>query len=636
MRSAGTRNTLLALGLGLLVVFLYWPSLHYPFQFDDQLFLRDDNVRLSRWSAFLWPPAPRPLTWLSFTAQFALGGENPAQLRLFNVLLHALNSALALLLVFKLQNLFPLTGCSGRWRAPVLAGLLFALHPLQTESVVYIYQRSTLLAALFSLLTVFLWVSRSSSDRPRVLSVASLICFLLAALSKEYALVLPAVLWAFDVYHRDRIRPAPWLALKLALSVALGGALLWWTASAGELRIGLSGQILTYARTQVVVIGRYLQLFLLPLGQSVDPHVEAVATWGSFGWWVHLIVLFLVLGAIPWAFRSRRQLSFWLLFSFLWLLPTSSLIPSQDFMFEHRTYLPLLGFSAAFSMLVSRTSLRTWQFGGIAGLLALTLGTLSWQRIQLWEAPASLWADAARKSPGKYRPVFNFGVTLMETSPHLAEENFRKAIQLRPDLPLAYRSLAQIKWKQGDVKNAEELWRVALAIDSNHRETLLALGRLHLEKKEFFQAEGYLERAATQQPTDWQARYLLGELYYGFGLTQKALDQAEQGLQFHPLQTSLRVLLADCVRRQANWNRAIELYRESLLQTPDNSRAHLGLADSYSRIGQEEMALQAAREAVRSASDPSERARALGVLEILESSKGKMIFNPGGNSTEMR
>ena len=81
------------------------------------------------------------------------------------------------------------------------------------------------------------------------------------------------------------------------------------------------------------------------------------------------------------------------------------------------------------------------------------------------------------------------------------------------------------------------------------------------------------------------------------------------------------MLLADCVRRQAGWNRAIELYREALLDAPGNSRAHLGLAESYSRMGQERMALQAAREAVKSATSPSERARALGVLGILEGSK---------------
>ena len=595
MRSAGSRKYLLALGLGLLVFCLYWSSLAYPFQFDDQLFLRDDNVRLARWSAFLWPPTPRVLTWLSFTAQFAIWGEDPAPLRLLSILLHAANSALVLLLALRLQNRFPLAGSNRKWRVPVVAALLFALHPLQTESVVYIYQRSTLLAAFFSLLALFLWMSRSRSSQPRALSGATLICFLLAAISKESALVLPVVLWAFDVYDRGRIRPSPVLALSVALSVFLGGGLLWWTGSAGEATIGAPGQSLTYARTQVVVIGRYLQLFLLPLGQSVDPHVEAVQTWMSFGWWIHLLFLLLLVAVIPWTFASRRQLSLWLLLSFLWLLPTSSLIPSQDFMFEHRTYLPLLGFAGAFSVLVAGTNLPDVRLGAGAGLLVLILGTLSWHRIQLWESPVSLWGDAAHKSPMKYRPVYNFGVALMDSSPERAEQNLQKAIQLRPDLPHAYRSLAQLDWNKGDLKRAEALSRTALSIDPDHRETLLALGRLHLEKKEFFEAQGYLRSAVVEKPTDWQARYLLGELYYGFGFTQKALDQAEEGLKFHPRQAVLRVLLADCVRRQASWNRAIELYREALLDAPGNSRAHLGLAESYSRMGQEGMALQAAR-----------------------------------------
>ena len=620
MSSAGPRKYLLALGLGLLVFCLYWPSLAYPFQFDDQLFLLDDNVRLTRWSAFLWPPVPRILTWLSFTAQFAIWGENPAPFRIFNVLLHAANSLLVLLLVLKLQDALPIPGSREKWRVPAAASLIFALHPLQTESVVYIYQRSTLLAAFFSLLALLLWSHRSAADRRLLFSLASLICFILAALAKEHALVLPIVLWAYDFYRSGRVRPEPILIASFAISLFLTGMFLWWSKASGDATIGAGGESLTYARTQVQVIWRYLRLFVLPLGQTIDPHVVPVRSWLAAGWWAQLILLISLLGTIALTYRSQRRFPFWLLFCFLWLLPTSSVVPSQDYMFEHRTYLPLLGLAGALSVLLAAVSMSSWRFGGVAGLLALTLGTLTWQRIQVWESPALLWGDAANKSPMKYRPVYNLGVTLMDSSPDLAEENFRKAIQLRPELPLAYRSLAQIKWSQGDLESAEELWRVALGIDSNHRETLLAMGRLHLEKKEFFEAESYLQRAVTKQPTDWQARYLLGELYYGFGLTQKALDQAEEGLRFHPRQTSLRVLLADCVRRQANWNRAIELYREALLEAPGDSRSHLGLAESYSRIGLQERALQAARQGILSATDPSERARALGVLEILEGS----------------
>ena len=621
MRSVGTRKYLLALALGLLVICLYWSSLAYPFQFDDQLFLRDDNVRLTRWSAFLWPPAPRVLTWLSFTAQFAIWGEDPAPFRMFNVLLHAANSLLVLLLVLKLQDAFPVPSSRQKWRVPALAGLLFALHPLQTESVVYIYQRSTLLAAFFSLLALLLWSHRSVAGRRQLLSLGSLLCFILAALSKEYALVLPIVLWANDFYRSGRVRPEPILVASLIISLFLTGMFLWWSMASGDATIGAGGQSLTYARTQVQVIWRYLRLFVLPLGQTIDPHVVPVRSWLAGGWWVQLILLISLLGTIALTYRSQRRFSFWLLFCFLWLLPTSSVVPSQDYMFEHRTYLSLLGLAGPLSVLLAGGSMSVGRFAGVAGLLALTLGTLTWQRTRVWRSEVSLWEDAARKAPTKYRPVHNFGVTLRSSSPDRAEQYLRRAIQLGPAVPLAYRSLAELKWYQGDLKSTEVLWRAALGIDPDHRETLLALGRLHLEKKEFFEAEGYLQKALADQPTDWQARYLLGELYYGFGLTQKALNQAELGLRFHPLQTSLRVLLADCVRRQANWNRAVELYRESLLQSPEHSRAHLGLAESYSRIGQQKMAVRAAREAIRRASDPSDRARALGVLTILESSR---------------
>ena len=192
---------------------------------------------------------------------------------------------------------------------------------------------------------------------------------------------------------------------------------------------------------------------MLPLGQTIDPHVVPVRGWLAAGWWAQLILLISLLGTIALTYRSQRRFSFWLLFCFLWLLPTSSVVPSQDYMFEHRTYLPLLGLAGALSVLLAAVSMSGWRFGGVAGLLALTLGTLTWQRIQVWESPASLWGDAANKSPMKYRPVYNFGVTLMDSSPDLAEEHFRKAIQLRPELPLAYRSLAQIKWNQRDLES---------------------------------------------------------------------------------------------------------------------------------------------------------------------------------------
>ena len=615
MTSVGPSRYLLVLPPALLALALYGSSLAFPFQFDDSIFLRDDNVTLARWSAFLWPPSPRILVWFSFTAQFSIWGPDPAPFRLLNLLLHSANSLLAVLLLFKIQELPGGLKRPGSWREPAAAGLIFALHPLHIESVVYIYQRSTLMAAFFCLLALLLWAHRPSTG----LEAAALVCFLLAVLSKEYALVLPLVLWAWDVYRSGRFRPCPALAASLASSFLVGGLLLWWGVHSGATSFGAPGESLTYARTQVEVFWRYVKLFVLPLGQTVDPHVEAVQTWLSPAWWIRVALLGGVVGAIGWTFPRHRRLSFWLLFSLLWLLPTSSLIPSPDFMFEHRTYVSLLGFSGTLGILLSEIpmSIRTWR--AVVALIVLGLGLLTWQRIQIWKSPESLWEDASVKSPGKYRPVYNLGTTLMKTSPARAEDYLSKAIQLDPTLPLAYRSLGQLKWDRGNVEDARQLLETALAQDPDHRETLLAVGRLRLLEDDFFGAEQLLKKAVNEDPTDWQARYLLGQLYYRFGLIQKALEEAEAGLARHPRQAGLRVLLADCVRRQHNWGRAIELYEESLRDFPRNSSAYLGLAEAYARSGRSNEALQAAHRAAATAQDPAARDRALGLVKMLES-----------------
>ena len=138
---------------------VYWPSLGYPFQFDDSLLLRDYNAPNGRWMPFFWPPKPRVLTWLIFLIQYQFHGLNPIPYHAFSLLLHAANSVLAFFLLRLIFQHFPLpprqemaSGVEAIIRKrpfflfPALSGaLIFALHPLQTESVLYIYQRSTLL-----------------------------------------------------------------------------------------------------------------------------------------------------------------------------------------------------------------------------------------------------------------------------------------------------------------------------------------------------------------------------------------------------------------------------------------------------------------------------------------------------------
>ena len=157
----------------LLPIIVYLSAFDYPFQFDDHLFLEDENVQLGRWVHFISPPVPRFLTWLTFLIQYQMHGLSPAPYHLFNLLLHALNGVLVFLFLVCVsrtqQAAAPLSFKEERTGAlqtshrsetapyfslPLLAALVFAVHPIQTEATLYVYQRSTLLATLFALLAL--------------------------------------------------------------------------------------------------------------------------------------------------------------------------------------------------------------------------------------------------------------------------------------------------------------------------------------------------------------------------------------------------------------------------------------------------------------------------------------------------
>src|SRR5215470_6165254 len=139
------RNNLLkvAIGLALAGIALFGQSIDDPFHFDDALFTQDSNVsNPAAWSHFLNPLHLRQLTFFSFYLNHLVSGNNPAGYHLVNVALHIANSILFFALLTRLLD----------WRRASVAAAIFLAHPIQTEPVMYVYQRSLLLACFFSLL----------------------------------------------------------------------------------------------------------------------------------------------------------------------------------------------------------------------------------------------------------------------------------------------------------------------------------------------------------------------------------------------------------------------------------------------------------------------------------------------------
>ena len=556
--------------------------------------------------------------------QYQLHGASPSPFHAFNLFLHAVNSGL----VFWILNLArpgrrrlvttsqlstragiegsdpdPAVGYS-TW-IPFVGGLVFALHPIQTEAVLYVYQRSTLLATLFGFLTLIAHLKGQS--------VRVLLYFVLGVASKEFVIVLPVILWIADGFLGQEWRLSLWHRLYLAMGLMAAVSYLFiLQGNDPTSNFEIQGTFV-YAATQLEVLWQYLLLTLIPLNLNLDHHIVARTNWFDPRWWGALLLWpVLILGVLRLVAVSRST-AFYVVLFFMFLLPTSSLVPRQDYMFEHRVYASMLGFSAflAWCLLFltayfetkwgsfkARKALRCVVALSVFGLLAVYVG-LGKIRGEAWSDEELLWRDTVLKSPAKYRPNYNLGVLLMSRSPQEAEAFLSQAIDIDPSNPLALRSLGEVYFDRGEVTKAKSIWKRALDLDPGHSGTHAALGQLYLEERDFFASREHLRIAQRLEPSDWRSYYYLARLNLLFGYIRESITGCEKGLNRNPKNVKLRFLLADSVSQNRNWPRAIELYLEGLVTDPKNVMVYYRLARAYWELGKREEAFNAIQQGMQ-------------------------------------
>lgn len=424
--------------LGFLAAFLiafevYGPALSGPFVYDDVYLPFMNPTYLDKPLAF-WANV-RPLLMASYWINYQSSGIEPYAYHWFNVMLHVVNSVLAYLIV---RKFLAMAGESG-WMREVLAifaGALFLLHPIQTESVAYVASRSEAMSILFFLgaLAVFLYRTSAAISVPAVIAI--LVLFGLAVLTKEHTVVLPVLLLLTDYYWNREGMKRNWkLYAPIAAGAVLGMAAVV-TVLKNSSSAGFQLKNLTwyqYLFTQFRSIWVYLRMYVLPVGLNIDhdfPISRTILDQGAIGYLIGLLAL----AALAWKYRKEYPLASYGFFGFLILLaPTSSVVPIQDVLVEHRVYLPFICL-----LLITVEFLRRWKVsrGAMVATLAAVLaaaGTLTYQRNELWGNPAALWQDAVNKSPDKARPHFQLAYAQMQTGQcQAAMQNYEMVSKLEP------------------------------------------------------------------------------------------------------------------------------------------------------------------------------------------------------------
>lgn len=517
-----------------LVLEVYGPALNGAFVLDDR-YLPFMDPGIAQASIKGWILGLRPLLSFSYWLNYQSSGTASYAYHLTNVFLHFLGSIVVGLVAAKLLTL---AGTTGRERSvlSVIAGGLFLLHPMQTESVAYVASRSEVLSVLlyFSGFAVFLYRRTESITILRSLAIVGL--FAAAISTKEHTLTLAALLLMADYFWglggiRKNWRLYGILAIAGAWGVFVVGRVLKYASTAGFNVPGLRPA--TYFFTQCRVVWTYVRLFFLPAGQNVDPDVAVSASLLDHGAIVGLLGL-VALVVAAWIYRKRWPLAAFGVFMFVLLLaPTSSFIPISDVQAERRLYLPFLGLVLICLEFLRR--LKSSQIVGTGIAILAICSVLTYQRSQVWASPIDLWKDAATKSPKKWRPRFQLAYAYYDAGDFArASDAYEAASHLEPPGFNLLVDWALALDGQGRPQDALiKLQQASMLERSAHAQALI--GMVYAKQSKWQEALAALEQAEKIDPR-FDITYLYrGNIYEAAGDKAAAAAQYQRAIALNPV-----------------------------------------------------------------------------------------------------
>jgi len=531
--------------LGILV---YFNTLFVPFQFDDIPYIVDNPfIRNIHHLQDIWRFCPcRFVAFFSIAFNYHYHQLNVFHYHLFNLTVHLISAMLVWWLTLLTLSTPALKGDKITAHAKLVAllvGLVFISHPIQTEAVTYIWQRAASMGALFYLASLCFYVKArlyicTGGHKVRLYYILSLMMVILAMFTKETAITLPLVILLYELCFLnvgEELVSSRWRDLSpflLTLFIIPLTMLLTKSARFQEIQRVVQGpegiSPIHYLLTQFRVMITYIRLAFLPFNQNLDydyPIYKSI-----FEWPVLISFLFLagILFGAKQLFSKYRLVAFSIFWFFLTLLPESSFLPLQDVIFEHRLYLPLVGFSlflvSCAYYLFGKNSLKLI----VIILLILIAGysVLTYQRNKVWRDESTLWGDTVAKSLHKARPFNNRGLAYFHQGNFLkAISDYNKAIEINPHYAEAYNNRGLILAQKGYSPEAVLDFNKAIEINPKYADAYNNRGIVYAIQGDFNQAISNLSQAIKINSNDAEAYCNRGSAYYGEGnITQASSD----------------------------------------------------------------------------------------------------------------
>ncbi|MFZ0825885.1 MAG: tetratricopeptide repeat protein [Verrucomicrobiia bacterium] len=570
-------------GLIVLLVFLaYLPALHCGFIWDDDSYVTEnltlhDLGGLQRiWFQVGAVPQYYPMVHTSFWLEYHLWGLNPVGFHAINVLLHATAAILLWQVLRRLQ-------IPGAW----LAAILFALHPVEVESVAWVTERKNVLSAVFyfaAALCYLRFVEWGKTGAPNRLRWswygAALALFLAALLSKTVACSLPAALLLVCWWKKGRLQRGDVVPLLpfFALGVGLGLMTAWMEkthvgAQGPEWSLTFADRCLIAGRAVWFYAGKLVwpaQLTFIYPRWEIQPEV----------WWQWLFPI-AAIGAVAGLWLARRRMGRGPLVAVLFFVGT--LGPALGFV---NVYPMRYSFVADHFQYLAAVGLITLGAAGLARLprlipatLVALLAALTWQQTGIYRNLDILWRDTLAKNPDCWLAHNNLGIYLYnEGRMEEAMDHYQKAIRINPNRFDTFYNLGAALAAEGRFDEAIANYHLALQINPNYAYALNNLGIALANQGRLDEAIPCYRQAIQIEPDFPGALNNLGVALAASGQLDEAIEAFHKSIQINPTSSSTLNNLGHVLAARGRFEEAIENYHQAIQINPDFAEALNNLA----------------------------------------------------------
>jgi len=570
----------------------------------------------------------RPVACFTLALNYYFGKDQVFGYHLVNVSIHILASIFLFLFLYETLNLPFVKAKYGpnSYFISLLATVLWAINPVQTQAVTYIVQRMASMAAMFYIMSMFFYLKGRISEGNGAKMINYTFCLVTAILafgSKENAAMLPFSILLFDLFFlsgikRENMKKFSLIALALVfvpliVAFVLTGPSLF---STGTLLAGYEIRPFTPLErlmTESRVLLLYISLLLYPMPDRlsilhdipishslIDPPTTLPA------------VLVILLGLAIAVVKAKRWpfISYCVIFYFMNHLVESTILPLEVF-FEHRNYLPSMLFFPPLAVLTVRaihffSERKRMQFT-VCGFVVLVLvlhGHGTFIRNFIWKTEESLWFDAMDKNPDLPRPYHNLGLYYGHLGLREKEKiMYEKALQCEKQPQYTshhrtYYNLAIVYILKDQEDKALEYLRKSVEIDPRYAEAYSNLGALMLKKGKYDEAYDLLIKALTYNSRIPQAHNNLGFVLLKKGLLDEAITEFKKAADLDSSESIFPQNLGIAYKLKGELQEAVRNLRASLKTNRKNLLARLHLLEIYCLQGKTDAAKRLVTEAL--------------------------------------